>query len=76
MKAQLTDGDAIALTVEDNGRGIKDVELESPTSLGFMGLRERVLAFGGNIEVQGEEGTGTKVSVSIPIVAQQPVYHA
>jgi signal transduction histidine kinase len=76
VKAQLTHGDAIELVVEDNGRGIKDVEIESPTSLGFMGLRERVLAFGGNIEVQGEEGKGTKVSVSIPMTAQQPVFHA
>jgi signal transduction histidine kinase len=76
VKAQLSDGDAISLAVEDNGRGIKDVEIESPTSLGFMGLRERVLAFGGNIAVQGEEGKGTKVSVSIPMTAQQPVFHA
>jgi signal transduction histidine kinase len=76
VKAQLSTGDAIELAVEDNGRGIKDVEIESPTSLGFMGLRERVLAFGGNIEVEGEEGKGTKVSVSIPMTAQQPVFHA
>lgn len=76
VKAQLTDGEAIDLVVEDNGRGIRNAEIESPTSLGFMGLRERVLAFGGNIEVQGEEGKGTKVSVSIPMTAHQPVYHA
>ena len=76
VKAQLTDGETIALVVEDNGRGIKDVEIESPTSLGFMGLRERVLAFGGSIAVQGEEGKGTKVSVSIPMTAHQPVFHA
>ena len=76
VKAQLTDGPDIALTVEDNGRGIKDVEIESPTSLGFMGLRERVLAFGGNIEVQGQEGKGTKVSVSIPMTTPQPVFQA
>jgi signal transduction histidine kinase len=76
VKAQLTDGETVELTVEDNGRGIKDVEIESPTSLGFMGLRERVLAFGGNIEVQGEEGKGTKVSVSIPMTTPQPVFQA
>jgi signal transduction histidine kinase len=76
VKASLTDEGTLALNVEDNGRGIKDVEIESPTSLGFMGLRERVLAFGGTIEVQGEEGKGTKVSVSIPMTAQQPVFHA
>ena len=76
VKAQLTDGESIDLVVEDNGRGIRNAEIESPTSLGFMGLRERVLAFGGNIEVQGEEGKGTKVSVSIPMTAHQPVFHA
>jgi signal transduction histidine kinase len=76
VKASLSDEGALALNVEDNGRGIKDVEIESPTSLGFMGLRERVLAFGGTIEVQGEEGKGTKVSVSIPMTALQPVFHA
>jgi signal transduction histidine kinase len=76
VKATLSHGDALGLSVEDNGRGIKDVEIESPTSLGFMGLRERVLAFGGNLEVKGEEGKGTRVSVSIPMTAQQPVFHA
>jgi signal transduction histidine kinase len=67
---------ALALTVEDNGRGIRDNEIESPRSLGFLGLRERVLAFGGMIEVKGDEGKGTTVSVSIPVTSQQQVYHA
>jgi signal transduction histidine kinase len=69
------DHSALALTVEDNGRGIKEHETEG--SLGFLGLRERVLAFGGTIEARGEEGKGTRVSVSLPIItAQQPVFHA
>jgi len=67
---------ALALSVEDNGRGIKDNEIESPRSLGFLGLRERVLAFGGMIEVKGDQGKGTKVAVSIPVTTQQQVYHA
>jgi len=68
--------DALALCVEDNGRGIKDEEAKSPRSLGFLGLRERVLAFGGNIDVKGDEGKGTKVCVSIPVTAHQPEFHA
>jgi len=67
---------ALALTVEDNGRGIKENEIESPRSLGFLGLRERVLAFGGTIGIKGDQGKGTKVSVSIPVTAHQPVFHA
>jgi signal transduction histidine kinase len=76
VKAFLHDGEALSLIVEDNGRGIKDVEHESPTSLGLLGLRERVVAFGGAIELRGEEGKGTRVSVSIPMTSQQPVFHA
>jgi signal transduction histidine kinase len=75
VNAALSDGEtALALSVEDNGRGIRNDEIESPRSLGFLGLRERVLAFGGTIDVRGEEGRGTKVSVSIPITARQPVH--
>ncbi len=77
VNVTLTDGSAaLALSVEDNGRGIRDNEIESPRSLGFLGLRERVLAFGGMIDVKGDEGKGTKVSVTIPITAHQPVFHA
>ena len=45
-------------------------------SLGFLGLRERVLAFGGTVDVKGDEGKGTRVSVSVPMTANQPAYHA
>jgi len=67
---------ALALCVEDNGRGIKETEVQSPRSLGFLGLRERVLAFGGAIDVKGDEGKGTRVCVSIPVTANQPEFHA
>ena len=74
VNAKLGEGEtALALSVEDNGRGITEKEIASPTSLGFLGLKERVLAFGGSIVVKGEEGKGTKVSVTIPIAAQETV---
>jgi len=68
--------DGIKLTVEDNGRGIREDEVSGRRSLGFMGLRERALAFGGSVDVKGEEGKGTRVSVSIPATSQQPVFQA
>ena len=76
VAVHLADSDTLSLKVEDNGRGIQERELESPRSLGFLGLRERVLAFGGSIDVRGEEGKGTTVSVSIPNLAptHQPVF--
>ena len=69
-------GDGLRMAVSDNGRGIKPAESESPTSLGFLGLRERVFAFAGSLDVRGEEGQGTTVSVTIPTIVHQPVFHA
>ena len=77
VNVALSEGEAaLALCVEDNGRGIKETEVQSPRSLGFLGLRERVLAFGGTIDVKGDEGKGTRVCVSIPVTANQPEFHA
>jgi signal transduction histidine kinase len=75
-KVRLSDGDTIRLRVEDNGRGIEQGKFEHARSLGFMGLRERVLAFGGTIDVEGREALGTTVNVAIPNHITQTVYHA
>lgn len=76
VSASLSDGETLRLTVEDNGRGIQEREIESPRSLGFLGLRERVLAFGGSIDVKGHEGKGTRVAVTIPVLVRQPELQA
>jgi len=77
VAVQLAEDEGILrLKVEDNGRGIQEKEFESPRALGFLGLRERVLAFGGSIDVRGQEGKGTAVAVEIPLPARQPVFHA
>ena len=70
------DGERLALSVEDNGRGIKEEEFRGGRSLGFLGLRERAQAFGGSIDVQGSEGKGTRVDVSIPLALHEQVFHA
>jgi len=76
VRLEETQEEGLRLTVADNGRGIQASEFESPTSLGFLGLKERVLAFSGTIDVNGEEAKGTTVSVTIPTTTQQPVFHA
>ena len=76
VNVQLTNGHVLSLKVEDNGRGIQEQEFQSPRSLGFLGLRERVLAFGGSIDVKGQAGKGTTVAVAIPLASPQPVIHA
>ncbi|KUG23206.1 hypothetical protein ASZ90_007010 [hydrocarbon metagenome] len=55
------------LAVEDNGRGITKNKIDDNKSLGLLGMRERVLAVGGHINIEGHPGKGTKVSVEIPV---------
>lgn len=61
------DGSTLIVEVQDNGRGIVSTKLDSPRSLGLLGMRERVLMFGGKIEIAGDRGKGTHARVSIPL---------
>lgn len=59
------EGDLV-LIVSDNGRGIKETDMFDTKSLGLLGMHERAIVFGGQIEINGIEGKGTTVTVSIP----------
>lgn len=61
------DSGVLRLEVQDNGKGIAPADITSPKSLGLLGMRERVLPFGGAIEIGGSPGKGTKVTVSVPL---------
>jgi signal transduction histidine kinase len=60
------DADTLTLEVLDNGKGIVATAVNSPKSLGLLGMRERVLPFDGTIEINGIRGKGTHVTVSVP----------
>lgn len=55
------------LRVADNGRGITENEIEKGSSLGILGMKERVLILGGIWNIKGENKKGTIVDVKIPI---------
>jgi two-component system sensor histidine kinase DesK len=54
------DGEAIVMTVEDDGRGGRHVD-----GNGLRGMRERVAAIGGTISIDGA-GRGTRLLVRVP----------
>jgi two-component system sensor histidine kinase UhpB len=60
---------SLALDVIDDGRGITESELRGRRSLGLLGLRERAIACGGTVEIRGEPGVGTTVSLRLPLLA-------
>jgi signal transduction histidine kinase len=58
--------DQVSLEVQDNGVGIADSDLNGRKSLGLLGMHERALLFGGEVNISGAPGHGTRVAVSIP----------
>jgi PAS domain S-box-containing protein len=62
---------AVVLTVRDNGRGIAPEEIDHPTTMGLLGMRERALAVGGHVRIaNGGRRGGTVVSATVPLTTQ------
>ncbi len=62
-------GQAVEMTVRDNGQGFDLFDLEEP-SPGYHGLniiRERAEGLGGFVDISTAPGEGTAVMVSLPL---------
>ncbi len=67
VKIQLTEfKNTLILEVTDNGKGITQSQVNNPQSLGLLGIKERVLLFGGKVEIKSSMKSGTTVKVEIP----------
>ncbi len=62
------DDDTGTLSVSDDGRGVLPEQLRSEKAVGLIGIRERVLALGGTVSVNGRPGGGTTVEVKVPCI--------
>jgi signal transduction histidine kinase len=77
------DQDAVHVDIEDDGIGFDVSSLYHPTShdmrdrrgLGILGMKERVLLIGGEMEIYSQPGSGTKIGIRIPLL-QAEVKHA
>lgn len=56
----------IILEICDNGKGMREEEIESSKSFGLFGIRERILIWKGEAKILSKAGKGTTISVSIP----------
>ena len=64
--------ESFVLEIRDNGRGITEEEILNPESLGLLGMKERVLAFGGDLRISGELDSGTTLILKIPQIQGEP----
>jgi signal transduction histidine kinase len=55
----------VEMVIQDDGRGIKTREISKADSFGLLSMRERVRNWGGKIWIEGDEETGTTITVKI-----------
>lgn len=55
----------ISLQVKDNGCGITAEQIQNLRSLGLLGMRERAMVWGGNVDIKGAATGGTQVTINI-----------
>jgi PAS domain S-box-containing protein len=53
--------------VRDNGRGFDPEEAKARKSLGLVGMQERALLLNGELKVEGVSGSGTTMTLRIPL---------
>jgi signal transduction histidine kinase len=57
----------LTLQIQDNGRGMTESEINSPKSIGLLGMQERARLRAGEVQFQGTPGKGTTVTVRLPL---------
>jgi len=67
----------VSLTIQDDGRGFPVSLTPSSSGLGLIGIRERVRAVGGTLEIDHTTtGVGTCLTVCVPLIATQNEVYA
>jgi signal transduction histidine kinase len=56
----------VIMTIIDNGCGLQEGHIVSPTSYGMLGMRERIKQLGGRINFYSPPGGGFSVTVMLP----------
>lgn len=62
-----SNNDTVRITVSDNGRGFDERTAAAARGLGLIGMRERVAAAGGTLNVTSSPGAGTKITIDLPL---------
>ena len=68
VKVQLVDMDhEVLVIIQDDGIGMPDDFVNSKKrTFGLMGMNERVILLGGNLQIESAPGSGTRIEATIP----------
>jgi PAS domain S-box-containing protein len=67
IKVDLVESSSVLLLiVEDNGCGIAREDVAHSSGFGILGIRERALSIGGEIEIHRKASSGTRVLLRVP----------
>ncbi len=70
----------VTLTVRDEGTGFDPDQLSSrdagEMTFGLFSIRERLAHLGGEMEIESSPGSGTKVTLKVPVYEEQPAAKA
>lgn len=69
VRIELVNG-VLKMDIRDDGVGFDDAEARSRKTFGLMGIRERVLQFGGESRIDSRPGSGTTVRIRIPCTGE------
>jgi signal transduction histidine kinase len=57
----------VILRIADDGRGIRDHDMQRSGHYGILGMRERIDALGGTLHIARRQNGGTIVEARVPI---------
>jgi PAS domain S-box-containing protein len=57
----------LILQISDNGVGFKKDRMSGRRSFGLVGMRERAVRWGGDLQIESEMGRGTRIFARIPL---------
>ncbi|MFD2111481.1 PAS domain-containing sensor histidine kinase [Thiorhodococcus fuscus] len=60
-------GEVLCMEVHDDGQGFDPAQVRAKKTFGLMGIRERVLIYGGSARIDSQIGEGTRLTINMPI---------